>query len=231
MGRTSTNSAKDSCLNLTSPDSNVWTTNNLQYGSTGWEVKPSSLTIWDFLAATETQRSENFVGIQWYAMERQILQISLNASSWLDFGWKADLNDTAVLNGKTGVLPRLSGVGVCDSVPGGLYSSFRSVTLGTPASTGEQDAANIYPYNETSEAAFLANFLLDESIPLSQGIVPYNSTIRLNNTLISLDAPFLDIAFNCPSYTGPSFFNSLGNCVCYKGNPISIDLLNDEKAI
>lgn len=63
---------------------------------------------------------------------------------------------------------------------------------------------------------------------LPPGQVPYNSTIWLNGSDVSLSAPFLDIGHGC---SGNSVFGSLGNCVCYKGQPISLDLLDESRAI
>ncbi|KAI1363668.1 hypothetical protein F5Y08DRAFT_354276, partial [Xylaria arbuscula] len=229
-GRTSDNSVRESCLNLTNQDSGKWRKLDLQYGSTGWKAKSADRTIWDVLQATEVELSQNFVNIQWYAIGRQTLQIGLNASSWLDSGWEADLNHTIYYNSPN-IFPSSSHTEHCESISGGLHSPFRSVSLGIPSSAGEGDVVNISPYNDTSEKAFWSNFLLNKSTPLRQGIVPYNSTIQLNDTLVHLDAPFLDLGFNCSSSTSPTSFDSLGNCVCYKGNPISLDLLSEDKAI
>lgn len=63
---------------------------------------------------------------------------------------------------------------------------------------------------------------------LTPGEIPYNSTIWLNGSEIVLSAPFLNVGHGCSANDG---FGSLGNCVCYKGQPISLDLLGEGRAI
>lgn len=65
-------------------------------------------------------------------------------------------------------------------------------------------------------------------VSLSPGEMPYNSTLWLNGSAISLSAPFIDVGHGCSGNNG---FGSLGNCICYKGQPISLDLLGEERAI
>ena len=67
-----------------------------------------------------------------------------------------------------------------------------------------------------------------EPAVLPPGKMPYNSTIWLNGSAIPLSAPFVDIGYGC---SGNGVFGSLGNCVCYKGQPISFDLLSEGRTI
>lgn len=66
------------------------------------------------------------------------------------------------------------------------------------------------------------------AISLPPGQMPYNSTLWLNGSAISLPAPFIDFGHGCSSN---NILGSLGNCICYKGKPISLDLLSEGRAI
>lgn len=72
---------------------------------------------------------------------------------------------------------------------------------------------------------FLGN-VSGEALP--PGEIPYNSTIWVNGSKIKLPAPFVDVGHGC---SGNTVFGSLGNCICYKGQPISLDLLDEGRAI
>lgn len=81
------------------------------------------------------------------------------------------------------------------------------------------------------EYIFRARFALSGNMSgesPAPGLMPYNSTIWLNGSEISLSAPFVDVGHGCSRNSG---FGSLGNCVCYKGVPISLDLLGEDRAI
>lgn len=77
-----------------------------------------------------------------------------------------------------------------------------------------------------SRAYFSLGNVSGESLP--PGEMPYNSTLWLNGSAISLSAPFINVGHGCSGNNG---FGSLGNCICYKGQPISLDLLGEERAI
>ncbi|KAH7157325.1 hypothetical protein B0J13DRAFT_541522 [Dactylonectria estremocensis] len=66
--------------------------------------------------------------------------------------------------------------------------------------------------------SYNATFTLNRTIPLDDGVVPYNSTFIYNNKTFELEAPFLDIGRGCKHHR--DFFSSLGNCVCYRGLPL-----------
>jgi hypothetical protein len=69
--------------------------------------------------------------------------------------------------------------------------------------------------------AYYATFILDENIAPGPGILPYNSTIWFSNQASSLRAPFLDVGKACPGQI--NFYTTLGNCVCYRGEPLATD--------
>lgn len=102
-----------------------------------------------------------------------------------------------------------------------------------PAQSGVRssldDKVDVYPFNETNfEKTQWSHFTLNQSISLNPGVLPYNSTIWLDDSPVSLAAPFLDVGYKC---SGNTAFTKLGNCVCYKGEPISLDVLSAERAI
>ncbi|KAK3293116.1 uncharacterized protein B0H64DRAFT_418961 [Chaetomium fimeti] len=68
-----------------------------------------------------------------------------------------------------------------------------------------------------------ANFRLDASVPSGPEVIPYNSTVWYNETKIALDAPFLDVGFKNCSWSLPL----LGECICYKGKPLTEDFRHD----
>lgn len=72
---------------------------------------------------------------------------------------------------------------------------------------------DIVPYHAT--------FILDEDIAPGPGVVPYNSTIWFNDKASSLNAPFLEVGKACPGHI--DFYTSMGNCVCYRGEPLTTD--------
>lgn len=98
---------------------------------------------------------------------------------------------------------------------------------------------NVPPFNESKfqrlEALAIAHFSIANSTTfgnlgdLPPALMPYNSTLwSFENITQSFAAPFIDFGHNC-SQNGP--FSSLGNCVCYKGSPISLELLDGDRAI
>lgn len=122
--------------------------------------------------------------------------------------------------------------------------TFRNLTSSRPILRSSLNAAQMVPPQNRPDAAYsplklkfdgpeimsaayfsLGN-LSGESLP--PGLMPYNSTLWLNGSAISLDPPFIDFGHDCSGNNG---FGSLGNCICYKGQPISLDLLGEERAI
>lgn len=79
------------------------------------------------------------------------------------------------------------------------------------------------------DKAYWNRFVYNNSIKeYTLTALPYNSTIWLNGTAIQLAAPFLDVGHGCYS---PSLFTGLGNCVCYKGEPVPVHYLSKTKAV
>ncbi|KAI3325339.1 hypothetical protein HD806DRAFT_533008 [Xylariaceae sp. AK1471] len=203
---------------------------DLLYSSGGWRVSSAANNIWDSVNILDVleERFEEFNNIRRYALTRQFLQIGLNSSHWIDAGTKTNIEGTSVENTTIVDLGWWYNTSLV-----GLYSSIRAVQLESlrmnSSTQGSSNFVDRRPYNESKfEAAYWSNFILNESVPLKAGIVPYNSTLQFKGSSIAIAAPFLDIGMNC---AGNSIFTSLGNCVCYKGQPIPFDLLSDKKAI
>ncbi|KAI1314060.1 hypothetical protein F5Y03DRAFT_336030 [Xylaria venustula] len=218
----------DLCLNITEPRHNNSQQYQLQYGFGGWTLKSAGSTIWDVIAIMGETGFENFFNIQKYALTRQFLQIGLDAPDWLQLGWRAE---DLVENVEPVKLDWFStNKSSCRNIStSNLYSTLYAVTLEVTEqrlSAQHASTVDIRPYNTSAVPAYWSLFSLNQSIQLRPGIVPYNSTLWFNDTLIPLDAPFLDIGFNCSgSYTND--FNRLGNCVCYKGQPIPLELMDN----
>jgi hypothetical protein len=64
----------------------------------------------------------------------------------------------------------------------------------------------------------------------AQGTIalPYNSTLWLDDQAFELPAPFLDVGLNC---SADGTWNSLGNCICYKGKPLDVSFLHTGNAL
>lgn len=98
------------------------------------------------------------------------------------------------------------------------------------------DSSIIYPtpYNESGlEKVSWAHFIRNSSTlagaeDRGNSNIHYNSTLWFKNSSIQLSSPFLDVGYGCSGHTN---FSTLGNCICYKGKPISLDLLNENQAI
>lgn len=96
----------------------------------------------------------------------------------------------------------------------------------TPSPADSQLALEFGVPESTSWTQFALGNVSRESLPA--GEMPYNSTLWLDGNAISLSAPFVDFGHNC---AGNNPFGSLGNCICYKGQPIPLDLLGEERAV
>lgn len=77
-----------------------------------------------------------------------------------------------------------------------------------------------------SQAHFLLGNVSGES--LLPGEMPYNSTLWLNGSAMSVPASFVDIGHGCSGNNG---FVSLGICICYRGQPIPLELVSEERAL
>jgi len=80
------------------------------------------------------------------------------------------------------------------------------------------------PGNDRSQAAedvtLPSTFRLNDTAALDSDplVVPYNSTLRLNGTAIPIPAPFLNFSPDCRWIA-----SALGECLCYKGLPLTED--------
>lgn len=161
------------------------------------------------------------------------MQISLDPEGWLTHGPAAAL-PAEVLEEDSIILDEwISKSGTC---------SFRNLTSSKPSlrpflKTAQvvspqapklpEDSSLQYDIPENiSWAHFSLGNVSGEALP--PGEMPYNSTIWLNGSKTVLSAPFLNVGHGCSANDG---FGSLGNCVCYKGQPISLDLLGEGRAI
>ncbi|KAI0185034.1 hypothetical protein EV127DRAFT_503418 [Xylaria flabelliformis] len=212
------------CLNILHSDSQDPEVYDLKYDFSDWRfksVKSSSwdITIWDFLEGTKATSSENFMNIQKYALTRQFLQIGLDARDWVHFGKGTNLNQSLLVKDEPVTLDwwnatELFTKSQCKNISRqGNYPTVRAVTLQEPGELyPAKDKVDGRPYNEsTLGTAYWSLFYLNQSVQIGPGIIPCNSTIRLDGRSVALEAPFLDVGFNCSVYPESSTFNSLGN--------------------
>ncbi|KAI0005680.1 hypothetical protein F4779DRAFT_597981 [Xylariaceae sp. FL0662B] len=217
----------------------------LKYTPGGWNVNTST-TIWDHLRDYDGhnvlfdshpgQSSRNFADIRAYALTTQLLQMSLNTTEWLSHGPEASLNSTqfsnATTNGKISWLStNTSNCAQADN--NALFQHLEApeylASSQLRSGTSNVSIVDMVPFNEAAfEKAQWSHFDINNTVSLDLGVLPYNSTFWLDDKPISLSAPFLDFGYKC---SGNTAFTSLGNCVCYKGEPIAPDLLSNEKAI
>ncbi|KAI0161495.1 hypothetical protein GGR57DRAFT_360093 [Xylariaceae sp. FL1272] len=216
-----------------------------RYGIGGWydgfEYRPSG-DVWTFLEPLMDNTSIDFINVQRYALTKQALQVGLNPSGWsgkqsrtpLVPAWLNTTIDSGISELNWWREDNPSRVYTYHN-SSKLYSTVRSVELAgvdepilqSPA----RELVDRLPYNTSGPNranSYWSTFSLNQSIQLGPGIVPYNSTLWLNKTSFTLSAPFLDVGVNCSS---TSDYTGLGNCVCYKEQPISPDYLDSSKAI
>ncbi|KAH6960010.1 hypothetical protein BKA56DRAFT_600191 [Ilyonectria sp. MPI-CAGE-AT-0026] len=101
--------------------------------------------------------------------------------------------------------------------PSGLPTTLKGWGFKVISKTLEYDADEPMGFDYTIES-YNTTFILNRTILLDDGVVPYNSTFIYNNKTFELQAPFLDIGRGCKHHR--DFFSSLGNCVCYRGQPL-----------
>ncbi|KAI7773507.1 hypothetical protein LA080_010550 [Diaporthe eres] len=189
--------------------------NGLLYTSGGWKVD-STTTIWDHFRLNSgtnsiKQSSHNFQSIRAYAITRQLLQISLNPEGWVTHGPEAALPTEVVEQ---------------DGIRPSLYAAQIVPPQAPPVPAGSLSVLDVGAPEDLSWGHFFLGNVSGEVLP--PGEVPYNSTIWVNSSMIKLPAPFVDVGHGC---SGNTVFGSLGNCICYKGQPISLDLLGEGRAI
>ncbi|KAI0899925.1 hypothetical protein F4806DRAFT_505994 [Annulohypoxylon nitens] len=195
----------------------------LEYTTGGWIDKDNE-TIWDHLRDyggenVEDESTENFANIRTYpaawANGAPIANGTDNSTKRLDWWLGGDETYCALVGNGT------------------LFSSVEAAEYMSPEQSRKPFHAGIdidlvplkWPAEVTAQWSY---FVLNRSIPLSTGVIPYNSTIWFNSAPGQAMAPFLDIGYNC---SGNTPWTSLGNCICYKGTPISPELLSSEKAV
>ncbi|KAI1128706.1 hypothetical protein F5Y10DRAFT_291740 [Nemania abortiva] len=225
--RSSSLNESDVCLNISKPDLSDWSKYKLRYDTSGWNFKNTTgSSIWDLFAVKTESNSANFINIQRYALEKQFLQIGLNAEGWVHSASETTLNKTLFEDSVPATLNWFnssdSTSSKCNNITRyGLHPTIRAVTLENekqrPSTQDMVNTVKIPPYNDSTPTAYWSLFVLNQTVGFGPGVVPYNSTIWLNGSSFALDAPFLDFG--------------LGNCVCYNGQPISPDLLSNDRAI
>ncbi|KAK9794092.1 hypothetical protein SCARD494_05669 [Seiridium cardinale] len=214
----------------------------LIYTSGGWKTNVSSESIWDYFGILSgsqnvAEQSENFKAIRAYALTAQLLKMSLQPSTWvlLRYSWYIEPDDwTDATNAKVSVQ-------YVDGWSRTLNETVRILGYETPEQGQDpeqthNDSLTVcpFPYNETGlEKVSWVNLTLNSSTPiewkdLRSKNLHYNSTLKYNNSSFHLPSPFLDVGYGC---SGNTKFSTLGNCICYKRKPISLDLLSDYKAV
>lgn len=96
-------------------------------------------------------------------------------------------------------------------------------------SRSHEDELYIKYFNNWPLLTKSASYILNETVSLGAGILPYNSSITLNNTLFNIEAPFLDVSYEC--YHPYKYFTALGNCVCYDAVPLTTDWYRDKNLV
>ncbi|KAI1379463.1 hypothetical protein F4677DRAFT_333655 [Hypoxylon crocopeplum] len=230
------------CFNISAQaaggDNQHFMAKHLEYTAGGWKIDTTT-TIWDHLGDYSGQGdhpeiSRNFANIRAYALTAQLLQISLNPTGWIYNGPNTSLHSALYTDSRYEKLNWWSTalLGCTSANFNSLFPSLEALQYEGPSQSTHPpnpETADLAPFNESNfEKTYWSQFTFNASISLDPGVIPYNSTIWLNGSSIPLTAPFLDVGFNCSNNTA---FASLGNCVCYEGTPISLELLSDEKAI
>ncbi|KAK8062994.1 hypothetical protein PG997_015091 [Apiospora hydei] len=222
----------------------------LHYSTGGWR-RSNATTIWDYVAITGDANSSrnsslNIKSIRDYALTAQTLRMAVHGQYWKQEAKpKVTTPETSeivsytpeglpatwwtVLFGRCmGASKTFTGLGLASSIDSPHYDSNENVTVGVQVQfpphgkTGNESVIDI---------AFWSRFVRNTSMAVGQNTtndLPYNSTIWLNGASIQLAAPFLDFGHGCYS---PSIFTSLGNCVCYKGEPIPVHYIAKERAV
>ncbi|KAL1881235.1 hypothetical protein Daus18300_001086 [Diaporthe australafricana] len=207
----------------------------LVFTSGGWKADTAT-TIWDHFELINGsnnigQTSDNFQSIRSYALTKQLLQISIHPQGWLQYdsetalpGLRASTEDSGFdwWANATGSCPFSNFSGLSTTLDAAQYEPIQA----TPNPTDSQQVLEFGVPEYISRARFALGNMSGEAF--APGELPYNSTMWLNGSAISLPAPFVDVGHGC---RGNSGFGSLGNCVCYKGAPISLDLLSEGRAI
>ncbi|KAK7912244.1 hypothetical protein PG985_014725 [Apiospora marii] len=204
----------------------------LHYTASGWRLQNTTLV---------GSSSSNFRNIRDYSLTAQALRLAVSGHHWqqeaepvkavpnlwqytnltqknVSASWWTNISSSC----QDDHSPAFTGLGYAQSIVSPQYFSDQNTSLGMKA--------DLRPFNLSGlDKAYWSRFVHNSSIAQNNlSALPYNSTIWLNDTAIKLDAPFLDVGHGCYS---PSPFTGLGNCVCYKGQPIPVHFIAKEQAI
>ncbi|KAK8106359.1 hypothetical protein PG999_009718 [Apiospora kogelbergensis] len=209
----------------------------LRLAASGWRDNSTPTTVWDYLAATGDANSLgnsslNFRSIRDYALTAQTLRMAVSgqlprqvtedtpatpvavqslpytqtfwpASWWENMFKKIEKCNKNDKNEIDHVPFEFPGLALSIKLP--QYYSIDDTIQGTDL--------RVTSFNETGLGKEPWDiFARNDSTPVGSDtlrLLPYNSTIWINNTAIKLDAPFLDVGHSCYS---PSAFTDLGNC-------------------
>lgn len=91
------------------------------------------------------------------------------------------------------------------------------------------DVQYVQYFNTWPMFGYPAYYVLNDSVAAGPGVIPYNSTFQLDGTAYSLEAPFLDIGYECSHPF--TYFTALGNCICYDGTPLTVDWYRGDNVV
>lgn len=197
---------------------------------TGWER-----TIWDDIGPAAMGipiiPSANFQSIFGYAFTRRMLQLVFNTTGVNSVGYNTVLD----LPRRNHAMP----VGVTEYQHNAIEVTHLSELASTInflnfeyvnwTSKSREDEQHLQYFNTWPILSRPASYILDDSVPNGPAIIPYNSTLTFNSTIIFLEAPFMDIGYDCSHPY--NYFTALGNCVCYDGVPLTTDWYRDENLV
>jgi hypothetical protein len=133
----------------------------------------------------------------------------------------------------------------------GYYEEYADVMLTAPATSDTYNMsydADLFGLNWIRSPGYLPDILIQEraigyggdiysplyaietwysrndSIQPGPGIIPYNSTVTYNNQTINFEAPWIKLGSECAPHN--TFFTDVGQCVCYKDQPLPYDLFS-----
>lgn len=150
------------------------------------------------------------------ARTKQSVRSFLSASSIADSNYW--VSETAYWNDWK-YSTRSSGAFFSHILPLGNYSygPFQTI-IGFQFSGAGQQGHNLSGYDIYNET-----FKLQESMVASSRVVPYNSTLWINNTAIPFSAPFLKFSRSCSWFS-----TTLDLCICHQDTPLLQDWRTDD---
>ncbi|KAI1412122.1 hypothetical protein F5Y13DRAFT_200114 [Hypoxylon sp. FL1857] len=153
----------------------------------------------------------DFSDLFYYAKTKHSLQNYFNASnsSWS----RVDLNHTFTDDLASWLIPDIT---INRRWDGLSFANKSNPTQNwpSPGLSRELEGFQFLGTDNYTNAIYYRN----DSVVLSLGIVPYNSTLKYRDSNVLLPAPFIDFGINC------SWWNSsTGECPCYMGEPLAAD--------